>query len=90
VLTLHGALDNVVDVASQSAYRAKVEWWGSQDQLLQVYSKAAGHCVFTSEQLLTTLAAMERWLNTGTKPGASFFPEAKGFDTRFVPPPWPY
>jgi pimeloyl-ACP methyl ester carboxylesterase len=90
VLTLHGALDNVVDVASQSAYGAQVEWWGSQDQLLQVYSKAAGHCVFTSEQLLTTLEAMERWLNTGNKPGASFFPEDKGFDTKFVPPPWPY
>jgi alpha-beta hydrolase superfamily lysophospholipase len=89
-LTLHGTMDNVVDVASQSAYRAQVEWWGCQDRLVQVYSKGAGHCVFTSEQLLTTLEAMESWLNTGTKPDASFFPEGKGFDNKFVPPPWPY
>jgi alpha-beta hydrolase superfamily lysophospholipase len=89
-LTLHGTLDNIADVAGESAYRAQVQWWGCQDQLLQVYTKGAGHCVFTSEQLLTTLEAMERWLNTGTKPDASFFPEPKGFDNTFVPPPWPY
>jgi len=33
---------------------------------------------------------MERWLNTGVRPDASFFPEDKGFDNKFVPPPWPY
>jgi hypothetical protein len=43
-----------------------------------------------SAQLLATLEAMERWLNTGVRPDASFFPEDKGFDPKFVPPPWPY
>jgi hypothetical protein len=39
--------------------------------------------------LLATLAALESWLDTGVKPGASFFPESEGFDSKFVPPPWP-
>jgi hypothetical protein len=43
-----------------------------------------------SAQLLATVEAMERWLDTGTRPDASFFPEEKGFDNKFVPPPWPY
>jgi hypothetical protein len=38
----------------------------------------------------SSLEAMESWLNTGTKPDAAFFPEQKGFDNTFVPPPWPY
>jgi hypothetical protein len=88
VLTLHGTQDNVVDVSCQSTIRAQVGWWGVQDRLMQVYTRAAGHCVFTSEQLLMALQAMERWLDTGTKPDASFFSEDKGFDNRFVPPPW--
>jgi hypothetical protein len=89
-LTLHNPMDNVVDVSVQSAYRAQVDWWGCQDRLMQVYSKGIGHCVFTSEQLLTALEAMENWLNTGKRPDAAAFPEALGFDNAFVPPPWPY
>jgi pimeloyl-ACP methyl ester carboxylesterase len=89
-LTLHNPTDNLAEVANEGAYRAQVEWWGCQDRLLQVYSKGIGHCVFTSGQLLATLEAMERWLDTGTRPEASFFPEEKGFDNKFVPPPWPY
>jgi len=89
-LTLHNPLDNVVDVSVHSAYRAQVEWWGCQDRLVQAYAKGIGHCVFTSEQLLASVETMERWLNTGTRPDASFFPEDKGFVNNFVPPPWPY
>jgi hypothetical protein len=83
-------MDNLAEAANESAYRAQVQWWGCQDRLVQVYSKGIGHCVFTSEQLLATLEAMESWLNTGTKPDAAFFPEQKGFDNTFVPPPWSY
>jgi len=45
---------------------------------------------FTANQLLAGLAAMESWLDTGTPPSASSFPEALGFNNAFVPPPWPY
>jgi len=89
-LTLHNTMDGLAEVAHESAYRTQVEWWGGQDRLVQVYVKGVGHCAFTSAQLLATLEAMERWLDTGTRPDASFFPEEKGFDNKFVPPPWPY
>jgi pimeloyl-ACP methyl ester carboxylesterase len=89
-LTLHNTMDTLAHVSFESAYRAQVEWWGCQDRLVQVYVKGMGHCAFTSAQLLATLDAMERWLDTGTRPDASFFPEDKGFDNKFVPPPWPY
>ena len=89
-LTLHTTMDGLAEVAHESAYRAQVEWWGGLDRLVQVYVKGVGHCAFTSAQFLATLEAMERWLDTGTRPDASFFPEDKGFDNKFVPPPWPY
>ncbi|MCX6634102.1 MAG: hypothetical protein NT090_03265 [Acidobacteria bacterium] len=89
-LTMHTTMDSLAHVAHESAYRAQVEWWGCQDRLVQVYVKGVGHCAFTSAQLLATLDAMERWLDTGVRPDASFFPEDKGFDNKFVPPPWPY
>jgi hypothetical protein len=83
-LTLHTTMDGLAEVAHESAYRAQVQWWGGLDRLVQVYVKGVGHCAFTSAQFLATLEAMERWLDT------SFFPEEKGFDNKFVPPPWPY
>jgi hypothetical protein len=79
-----------IEVAHESAYRATVEAAGCQDRLVQVYEKGIGHRNVTSAQLLATLEAMEPWLNTGVRPDASFFPEDKGFDPKFVPPSWPY
>jgi pimeloyl-ACP methyl ester carboxylesterase len=89
-LTMHTTMDNLAEVANESAYRAQVEWWGCQDQLVQVYTKNVGHNVQTAAQLLALLEAMESWLNSGKRPDASLFPEDKGFDNKFVPPPWPY
>ena len=74
-LTMHTTMDGLAEVAHESAYRAQVEGWGRQDRLVQVYVKAVGHCAFTSAQLLAALEAMERWLDTGTRPDASFVPE---------------
>ncbi len=90
VLTMHTTMDSLAHVGFESAYRTQVEAWGCQDRLVQTYVTSVGHCAFTSAQLLATLEAMERWLNTGVRPDASFFPEEKGFDNKFVPPPWPY
>jgi pimeloyl-ACP methyl ester carboxylesterase len=89
-LTIHNTMDPQAEVAHESAYRAQVEGWAALDRLVQVYVKGVGHCAFTSAQLLATLEAMESWLNTGVRPDASFFPEDKGFDPKFVPPSWPY
>lgn len=90
VITLHNSADNVVDVRQESAYRSQVEWWGLSDHLVQAYVRNPGHCAFTSQQLLATLDAMERWLETGVRPDAASFPEALNFDNSFVPDKWPY
>jgi pimeloyl-ACP methyl ester carboxylesterase len=89
-MTLHTTMDNVADASHESAYRVAVKGWGAEANLYQAYVNAAGHCVFTPNQLLTTVAAMERWLDSGKRPDASWFPEAEGFANSFAPPPWPY
>ena len=90
VITLHTTNDGLAEVSNESAYRAAVEASRCTDFLAQAYVSGAGHCAFTATQLLTTLAAMEKWLDTGVHPDASAFPESQGFDNGFVPPPWPY
>jgi hypothetical protein len=89
-LTLHNTQDNVAEAAHESAYLAAARWWKAESNLYQAYVTAPGHCVFTSSQLLTALAAMERWLDTGQRPATADFPEAEGFENTFTPPPWPY
>ncbi|MBZ5726406.1 MAG: hypothetical protein LAP87_15575 [Acidobacteriia bacterium] len=90
VITLHTTADGLADVSHESSYRAAVDVWGRADFLHQAFVTGVGHCAFTATQLLTTLTAMEKWLDTGIHPDASSFPETQGFDNHFVPPPWPY
>jgi uncharacterized protein YukE len=90
VLTLNTTLDTIVDIRNASAYGKAVEEWRCLQFLAQAYVPTVGHYAFTARQLLAALAAMESWLDTGTKPGASAFPEELGFDNAFVPPPFPY
>ena len=90
VLTLHTTADGLADVSHESAYRSAVEEHGCGPLLAQAYVAGVGHCAFTPAQLLTALAAMEKWLDTGVRPDASSFPEQQGFDNRFAPPAWPY
>jgi pimeloyl-ACP methyl ester carboxylesterase len=90
VLTMHTTLDTLIDSRHESAYLKSVEFWSRQENLVQVYVQAVGHNAYTAKQLLAALAAMESWLDTGTKPGPAAFPAELGFDNAFVPPPWPY
>ncbi len=95
VLTIHTKDDPMTLASQESVYRDAVESAGSSDFLLQVYTVLpfpvfAGHCMFTDEQLLRTVEAMEQWLDTGVRPDESFFDPAMGFLPGFVPPPWRY
>ncbi len=90
VLTMKTTLDSHTLVNHESAYRSSVEFWGRGQFLKQTFVASPGHCAFTSKQILLALAALESWLDTGVKPGDSFFPTADGFDNKFVPPAWPY
>jgi pimeloyl-ACP methyl ester carboxylesterase len=90
VITIHGTLDGNAWVSHESAYRATVEAAGRSDNLTQVYVSGHVHATFTAQQLLSCLAALEHWLDSGVRPDTAFFPENLGFDNSFVPPAWPY
>ncbi len=87
VLTMH-VIDDALAVPNHAAaYRAAVEQAGHGDLLVQAFTNGVGHCAFTSEQDVATIAAMASWLETGNRPGEAFF-AAPGFNLGYVPPPW--
>jgi len=91
VLTMHCTNDGMAFVTHESYYKALVEAAGDGDLLVQTYVNGpAGHCSFTPNQYTTALAAMNSWLDTGVRPGASFFPAASPylFNVTFTPGPW--
>jgi hypothetical protein len=90
VVSMHKIYDGDVRVSHEAVYRDLVESKGNADKLVQVYVNAAGHCSFSAEQFLSTVAAITHWLDTGVGPDTSFFPASRGFDNSFVPPPWPF
>jgi pimeloyl-ACP methyl ester carboxylesterase len=88
VLSMHTMVDSICAMGHESAYRETVAAAARKELLLQVYTDGIGHCAFTPRQMLAAFAAMEHWLDTGERPGASFFDPADGFLT-FKPPSWP-
>jgi hypothetical protein len=88
VLTLHTALDPIVVVAHESAYRNTIRV-GRDDLLVQAYTRGIGHCNFTLAQQLAAIEAVDTWARSGTPPASSAFPAALGFIPGFVPPVWP-
>lgn len=89
VLTLHTQTDALVPPSHESAYAATVADAGRSAKLVQAFTDGNGHCSFTGAQLLTALAALDRWVATGTAPGAAAFPAALGFLPGHTPPAWP-
>ena len=87
-LTMHGKLDGLAIPANETVLKDRAIARRKAANLVQVFTEAPGHCNFTVEQWTDTIDAMNSWLDTGTKPDASFF-NAPGFDNDFVPPPWP-
>jgi pimeloyl-ACP methyl ester carboxylesterase len=86
VLTLDTTTDALVAAAHISAYNATVAAAGRSELLANAWTTGVGHCNFTPQQLVTATQALERWVQTGQRPGA--FPSSQGF-TEFTPPPWP-
>jgi hypothetical protein len=89
VLTMHTVIDPITPISHESAYLATVATWGRAGLLAQAYTDQPGHCGFTPEQGGAALAAIDRWVRTGTAPGPNAFPTSLGFLTGFGPPPWP-
>ncbi len=91
VLTLHTEGDWLATPNHEGAYRATIEHEGNGELLMQQFVPGGGHCTFTSAQIIAGLDAMMYWLDTGTRPNPSvFFPAALGFDSSYVPKPWPW
>jgi pimeloyl-ACP methyl ester carboxylesterase len=89
VLTLHTKVDEVIPVASESAYRNTIAAVDRDDLLVQVYTTGIGHGSFTKEQYLAAIQAIDGWARSGTPPASSAFPAEDGFIPDFVPPAWP-
>jgi pimeloyl-ACP methyl ester carboxylesterase len=87
VLTMHTIVDPLVAVSHAHRYRETVEAAGREARLKQAYTTGNGHCSFTGPQLLTAIAAINAWVETGEKPTDAAFPAALGFSQAFVPPP---
>ncbi len=90
VITMHTTGDGLAQINHEGYYRDAVASRGCSEYLTQAFVPGVGHNGFTATQILTALAAMEKWLDTGVRPDASSFPEERGFDNRYVPPSWPY
>ena len=89
VLTLHNTFDPLVPAYHERVYADKVAEAGKADMLVQAFAEAVGHCAFTGPQLISVLAAMDFWLDTGQRPPAAFFPAEAGF-VDFTPQPPPF
>jgi hypothetical protein len=89
VVALHTIVDPVTPVSHESAYQATVAAAGREALLVQAYTRGAGHCRLTPEQIQAGMNALDSWLGTGTRPPTSAFPESLGFQPDVVPPAWP-
>lgn len=88
VLTMHTIVDGVNPVSHETVYRELVASAGRSDHLVQTFVDAVGHCQFTTEQILTTVNAMDAWLETGVPVSPETFSPELGYLPDFQPPPW--
>lgn len=65
VLTMHTTADGLVIPQEETAYADTVKAAGKQDLLRQVFVHRAGHCAFTSAEVISVIQAMLRRLDTG-------------------------
>ena len=66
VLTMHTTADGLVVPQNETAYSDAVRGAASQDTLRQVFVHRAGHCAFTSAEVITAIRALLERLDTGS------------------------
>lgn len=76
VLTLHTTADGLVVPQDETAYADVVRSAGKQDLLRQVFVQRAGHCAFTSAEVVTLIRAILTRLDIGRWPDATLEPAA--------------
>jgi hypothetical protein len=76
VLTMHTTADGLVVPQDETAYADVVRAAGKQDLLRQVFVQRAGHCAFTSAELIALIKVMLARLDTGGWDAAALTPAA--------------
>jgi len=76
VLTMHTTADGLVVPQDETAYADVVSAAGKQDELRQVYVQRAGHCAFTSAEIIALIKVMLERLATGRWDDAALAPAA--------------
>ncbi len=68
VLSLHTTGDLFVPLLNQRIYAQEVADHGLSENLVQRTVRAAGHCDFTPEELVTAFGDLVTWITTGERP----------------------
>lgn len=89
VLTVHNVVDGLVPAAHESVLRQVARDARRSHYLAQAFAEQTGHCAFTAEQFFAAVEAMERWIDTGSRPDGEDFLPRLGFVAGFEPEPWP-
>ncbi len=76
VLTAHTTADGLVVAQDETAYADVVRSAGKQELLRQVFVHRAGHCAFTSAEVISLIKVMLHRLNSTTWDDASLRPAA--------------
>ena len=76
VLTAHTTADGLVVPQDETAYADVVRSAGKQDLLRQAFVHRAGHCAFTSAEVISLIQVMLRRLDSGRWDDASLRPAA--------------
>ena len=76
VLTAHTTTDGLVVPQDETAYADVVRAAGRQDLLRQVFVHRAGHCAFTSAEVISLIKVMLRRLDSGRWDDAALRPAA--------------
>ena len=76
VLTAHTTADGLVVAQDETAYADVVRSAGKQDLLRQVFVHRAGHCAFTSAEVISLIKVMLHRLNSAGWDDASLRPAA--------------
>ena len=76
VLSMHTTADGLVVPQDETAYADAVRAAGKQDLLRQVFVHRAGHCAFTSAEIITAIKALLDRLDSGGWNSRALAPEA--------------
>jgi len=68
LMSLHGTGDYFVPIGMDVSYLEKVQAAGKEDLLVQRAYRHAGHCAFTSQDVLDAFDDLVTWVDTGIKP----------------------